>query len=118
MAMRLAVAMTILVVDEARRWHEELRLLEGLHLREVEVAPRAPESPRDRVVRARHQLRHVEGAKGEAKAADADFGVEGVIGAHANAAEARRPTVARRHPSEVCGRRSGAGEKKQRWSDA
>jgi hypothetical protein len=34
---------TILIVEEARRWREELCLLEGLHIREVEVALRAPE---------------------------------------------------------------------------
>jgi hypothetical protein len=44
-ALRLAVAVTVLVVDEARRGREELYLREGLHFREVEVAPRAPESP-------------------------------------------------------------------------
>jgi hypothetical protein len=41
--LRLAVAVTILIVEEARRWREELCLLEGLHIREVEVTLRAPE---------------------------------------------------------------------------
>jgi hypothetical protein len=52
-ALRLAVAVTILIVEEARRWREELGLLEQLHVQKVEVAPRAPESPHDRNVSAR-----------------------------------------------------------------
>jgi hypothetical protein len=39
----LEVEVMVLVVDEARRRCEELHLREGLHFREVEVAPRAPE---------------------------------------------------------------------------
>jgi hypothetical protein len=34
----------VLVGDEEWRGREELRPLEGLHFREVEVAPRAPKS--------------------------------------------------------------------------
>jgi hypothetical protein len=53
----------ILIVEETRRWRDELRL------REVEVAaPRAPKTLCGHVVRTRRQLRHVVGAKNKADA--------------------------------------------------
>jgi hypothetical protein len=69
LALRLAVAVTILIVEEARRWREELDLLDRLHIRKVEVTMRAPEMPRSRVVRTRRQLRRVVRAEREAEAA-------------------------------------------------
>jgi hypothetical protein len=81
-----------------REGGEELRLLEGQHVRKVKVTPRASESPRRRVVRARGQLRCVVGAKGETKSAGEELGVEGSVGARVNAAEARGTTA---HPGKA-----------------
>jgi hypothetical protein len=55
--LHLAMAVTIVIVEEARRWREELSLPEGLHPWKVEVAPQTTETPCSRVVRARRQLR-------------------------------------------------------------
>jgi hypothetical protein len=67
---------------------EELRLLEGLHVREVEVAPRAPELPHHCVVRAHDQLRRVLGTKGEVETAGAELDVEHPVGARADITKA------------------------------
>jgi hypothetical protein len=72
--------MTIFVGEETWRGCEELRLLEGLNPREVEVAPRTVDSPRRYLQRVVH-------AEGEAVAADVELSIEGAIGGHADAAE-------------------------------
>jgi hypothetical protein len=95
----LAVAVTILIVEDARRWREELGLLNRLHIWKVEVAPRAPETPRYRVVRARSQLRRVVCAEREAEAAGVELSVVRAVGP--------RPDDPRR--------RSSIPAKEQRW---
>jgi hypothetical protein len=47
--LRLAVTVMVLVVEEARRWREELCLLNRLHIREIEVVPRVPKTQHERV---------------------------------------------------------------------
>jgi hypothetical protein len=90
----------ILIVEEAWRSREELRLLNGLHIWEVKVAPGAPKTPRDRVIRARRQLRCVVRAESEAKVAGVELGIVGAVGARPDAAEAGRPAAAWRHPND------------------
>jgi hypothetical protein len=50
------VVATILIGDEVQRGREELRLLEGLHVWEVEVTAQTSKALRRRVVRACRQL--------------------------------------------------------------
>jgi hypothetical protein len=66
---------------------------------------------------ARHQLRRVVHAESEAKAASAELGVVGAVGACPDAAEDRRPAAAWRHPDdkEVLAWRRWCVEKKRRW---
>jgi hypothetical protein len=47
--LHLAVTVTVLVVEEARRWREELCLLDRLHIRKVEIVPRVPKPQYGRV---------------------------------------------------------------------
>jgi hypothetical protein len=72
----------------------ELRLREGLHVREVEVAAWASEAPRYCVIRARRRLQRVEGAESDG----ANLGVEGSIEPRA---DARQTTAAWRNPDEA-----------------
>jgi hypothetical protein len=72
--------MTIFVGEEAWRGCEELRLLEGLNIWEVEVAPRTVDLPR----RYLQRVVHVED---EAVATDMELSIEGAIGGRADAAE-------------------------------
>jgi hypothetical protein len=51
--LRVAVTTTVLISEEVSRRRENLCLHEGRHIEEVEVGPRAPESPRGHIVRTR-----------------------------------------------------------------
>jgi hypothetical protein len=71
------------------RGGKELRLLEGLHVLEVEVAARALEAPRRRVICALRPTPIVEGAEGDVEFGGTELGVEGTIGPHVDAAKAQ-----------------------------
>jgi hypothetical protein len=49
-ALHLAMQVAVLLRDEMRLWRQELRLLEGLRLREVHLPERAPEARHTRAL--------------------------------------------------------------------
>jgi hypothetical protein len=115
-AIRLAVAVSILIVEEARRWREELGLLDRLHIRKVEVALRAPKTSRRRVVRARRQLRRVVRAEREAEAPGAKLGVVRAVGLRPDAMEAGRPVWRGNSPTKEKWWRRWRVEERRRWA--
>jgi hypothetical protein len=111
-ALRLAVAATILVGDEAQR-----RARNSVSARDNTSGKlRSPRGPRRRHATAsyaRHQLRRVEGAKGEAESDCTELSVESPVGARAYTAEAQQTMAAWRHSGEAQQRVTSA-EKRRR----
>jgi hypothetical protein len=107
--LRLAVVVTVLIGDEDRWRGEELCLLEGHHVREVQVAPQASESPRRRIVHVCGQLRHVVGVESEAETSGTEISVERPVGARTRTP--RKPDEPRRG---AMASQRGAPEKKRR----
>jgi hypothetical protein len=83
---------------------EELRLLEGLHVQEVEIAARVSKALLRRcVVCACRQLCRVEGAEGETESGNTEINIEGSFGPRVDVVVARRTTVTSRRGAAARG---------------